>query len=269
MARPSPATRLPAVAHVGRAPGHDQVVLRPEVHVARAQDEAAVPDRGQVDEPLRAHETRHVDRHLSVHAEPGHPSVGVDAQADVGPGPIALDGKQVLRTAPELGRRQEAGPFGPRPNERRRGGPARAMEALEGALLGEVADEVVGVHVHSADDPRHPELDHAPVVAGAAPAPGLPAVHPLAAGGELVGDEDTASRLQEVLLRGEELVVRGHCPAAHAGGGEVRELSEGVHVPAAGPLLGRWRENRPYRKPRRPAGAWSRRRLGGAGPDKG
>ena len=56
-------------------------------------------------------------------------------------------------------------------------------------------------------DARRAELDHAPVVAGDALAAALPAVHPLAALGELAVDEDAAARLEQVLALGEEVVA--------------------------------------------------------------
>src|SRR5260221_6929278 len=65
MSRTAPPTRLPAVAHVRGAAGHDQVVLGAEVHVAGAEDEPAVPDRRQVEEPLRPGQSGYVHLHLT------------------------------------------------------------------------------------------------------------------------------------------------------------------------------------------------------------
>jgi hypothetical protein len=58
-------------------------------------------------------------------------------------------------------------------------------------------------------------------VAGHALAAALPAVHPLAAVGVLVLFPDGFVRLEQVLLLGEEVVVRVEHGAAEALGGEV------------------------------------------------
>ena len=55
------AAGLPAVPHVRGAARHDQVVLGAEVHVARAEDEPAVPDGGQIQQAIIVLATNGID----------------------------------------------------------------------------------------------------------------------------------------------------------------------------------------------------------------
>jgi hypothetical protein len=103
---------------------------------------------------------------------------------------------------------------------------APAVAGVNRRLGGEVADEVMGVDVHAVDAAARAQTDHAPIVARGAASPGLPAVHPLAARGVLVGDERGAARLQQVLLGGEELVVDDQDLPSEAQGREVGKLGE-------------------------------------------
>ena len=89
-----------------------------------------------------------------------------------------------------------------------------------------VPEEVAGVDVHARDFAGDAELDDAPVVAGRAPPPRLPAVHPFSAVGVLVGQEDPAAGLEEVLLGRKELVVGEHGLAAEPLRGEVDQPRE-------------------------------------------
>ena len=102
--------------------------------------------------------------------------------------------------------------------------------ALDRAAVRVVAAEEAGVDDHAADDPRDAEADDAPVVARLAAAARLPAVHLLASIGVAVGVEDRGLRLEEVLLRREELVVRDEHHPAEAPGGEVGQRREVAHA---------------------------------------
>ena len=111
-------------------------------------------------------------------------------------------------------------------------GHARDLAAFELALLGVVPPEEARVDDDPAHDAGQAETDEAPVVAGAAAAPGLPAVHPFAAIGVLVLTPLRRCRAQERLLRREELVVRQQHRATQPLGGEVDQLRErdGAHT---------------------------------------
>ena len=74
--------------------------------------------------------------------------------------------------------------------------------------------------------PRRAETDDGEVVAGHALAAALPAIHPLAAVGVLVLFPDRLRGLEQVLLLGEEVVVRVEHAAAEAFGGEIEEVAE-------------------------------------------
>ena len=73
-----------------------------------------------------------------------------------------------------------------------------------------IAEEMVGVDVEPRDHARRSEPQDAPVVARPALAARFPPVHPLAAVGVLVGDEDAAPGLQQVLgIRYQRLERKG------------------------------------------------------------
>ena len=75
----------------------------------------------------------------------------------------------------------------------------------------EIATEKSCINDHTLYLARHPKADHAPVVfflqPRAAPAPCLPAVHPLAIVGINALLPHGRSRLDQVLLRGKEIVI--------------------------------------------------------------
>jgi len=77
------------------------------------------------------------------------------------------------------------------------------------------------VDVDGADDPGRAEADHGPVVASLAAAPGLPAVHHLAARAKASGLERRWRGRQQVLLLAERLVAGRHHAAAQPARGQV------------------------------------------------
>ena len=110
--------------------------------------------------------------------------------------------------------------------------PRRVAAPSIDANAGLVADEVVRVDVEADDRAGRAELQHAPVVAGAALAAALPAVHPLAAVGELALDEDAAPGLDQVVGAGEEVVAGAERLAAEAERGEIDQAGERGSVAA-------------------------------------
>jgi hypothetical protein len=108
--RPAAPPRFPPVAHVRRAPRHQQVVLRAVVHVADGEHDPAVPDGGEVDHATRGCHHRPVHRHLAVGTQPGDATVRIDVQPQVGPGPAVVHGDEVVRVATQGGLRQDGCP---------------------------------------------------------------------------------------------------------------------------------------------------------------
>ena len=84
-----------------------------------------------------------------------------------------------------------------------------------------IAEEVVRIDVDLFDDAAQSQLHDTPIVSGRAAAASLPSIHPFAAVGVLVRNEDSATGLQEIFLLREELVVREERDAADAGRGQI------------------------------------------------
>ena len=103
----------------------------------------------------------------------------------------------------------------------------RRIARLDGTGLWLVAEEVRGIHIEALDHARCTELDHSDVMPFRALAATFPAVHPLAAVGVLVGDEDGLAGFDQVLLLGEEVIGTPQHSATEALGGEVDEVGEG------------------------------------------
>src|SRR5437764_9312365 len=79
-----------------------------------------------------------------------------------------------------------------------------------------IAEEMIRIDVDLANDAAQAELDHAPVVSGHSAAARFPAVHPFAAVGKFVGNENTAPRFQQIFLLREKFIVRDQRSAADA-----------------------------------------------------
>ena len=71
-----------------------------------------------------------------------------------------------------------------------------------------IAQEVIRIGVDLLDNAAQSQLDNTPIVSGSAPAARLPSIHPFAAVGIFVRDENSPARFQKVLLLREELIVR-------------------------------------------------------------
>ncbi|MEZ4791192.1 MAG: hypothetical protein R2811_14400 [Flavobacteriales bacterium] len=105
--------------------------------------------------------------------------------------------------------------------------PIRRIASLDRTSLRLVAEEVRGVHIEAFDRTGSTKLDHGNVVPFRAFPAALPAIHPLAAVGVLVGDEDGLAGLDQVLLLGEEVIGTPKDFATKTFGGEVDEVGEG------------------------------------------
>jgi hypothetical protein len=79
-----------------------------------------------------------------------------------------------------------------------------------------VSEEMVRIDIDLFDDAAQTQLNDTPIVPGSATPARFPSIHPFAAVGVLVGDEDSAARLQQIFLLREELVVGEQRFAAHA-----------------------------------------------------
>ena len=231
VARPATAPRFPAVVHSPGRTRQDQVVAVSEEHVARRQHHPAVLERGQV-EIAAAREAFQVGEDYPVNAQARDTAVGKDVQPDVRRAAPAADLEGVLAVSAQCRPRQNLFPAGGR--ERLRRGVARQLARLERAGVRVVALEVARVDDDAVDRAGKAQADQAPVVSRRAPAPRLPAVHPLAPVGVLVLAEDRPLGLDEVLLAGEELVVGGDRRAAQALRSEIRKVGESGHRDAFG-----------------------------------
>src|SRR5690349_17414519 len=94
------------------------------------------------------------------------------------PPTLASDHKAILCVPFQWRKRKDLGPG--RLDQLRRRWIARDGAGLHRAGLRIVAPKVSGIDGHAPEHARQAEPDDAPVVAGLAPATGLPAVHPLA-----------------------------------------------------------------------------------------
>ena len=79
-----------------------------------------------------------------------------------------------------------------------------------------IAEEVIRIDVDLFDDAAQSQLNDTPIMSRSASAAALPSVHPFATVGIFIGNEDSATGLQEILLLREELIVREHRDAADA-----------------------------------------------------
>src|SRR5574338_1104369 len=101
---------FPAVAHVCRAAGHDQVVTVTEKHIATGEYEAAVFDRGEIDVATNAFELFPIRYDFTVDTQPRDAAVREDLETQVRDVFVVLDRKRVLRVAAEWHLRQERDP---------------------------------------------------------------------------------------------------------------------------------------------------------------
>src|SRR5438105_3252095 len=84
-----------------------------------------------------------------------------------------------------------------------------------------IADEMIGFDIDLPNDAAQSQLNDTPIMSRRAAAAGFPSVHPFAARGVLIGNEDAATWLEKILLRREEFVVREQCDATEPSGGKI------------------------------------------------
>src|SRR5689334_1284983 len=102
--------RFPAVAHVCRATGHDQVVPVAEEHVAAGKYEAAVFDRRQIDVATRAFQLIPIGYDLAVDAQPRDATVRENLETKMRDAFIVLNWERILRIAAEWHLRKQWDP---------------------------------------------------------------------------------------------------------------------------------------------------------------
>ena len=90
-----------------------------------------------------------------------------------------------------------------------------------------ITQEMVRIDVDMFDDAAQTQLNNTPVMSRSAPAPRLPPIHPFAAVGVLVSDENSVTRLQEIFFLGEELIVREESGAADPGRDQINKTGGG------------------------------------------
>src|SRR5260370_17375375 len=93
-----------------------------------------------------------------------------------------------------------------------------------------ISFEVPGIHDDAAKTPRQAETDYAPVETRGPAPPRLPAVHPLSGVGVFAFDEDRLAGLEEVFLRGEEIVVGENHRAAQPFGCKINQINKFPHT---------------------------------------
>src|SRR5688572_31191629 len=96
MAGAATAFRFPAVAHVGGAARHDQVVTMSKEHVAARDHECAVFDGCEIDVAAGTFEPFPLRRDDAVNAQPRDAAVREDLEPQVCDPFVVLDGKRVL-----------------------------------------------------------------------------------------------------------------------------------------------------------------------------
>ena len=194
---------------------------------------AAASAGGQPVEPGQAQAGPPVAGQLTEQAQPGHPAVRVDLQADMADqaGGRRAEPQPVPGVGLKRSQRQQLEPFG----RVRACRPGRAAE--QDRRAGRVAQETRGVQHRLADVPGGRQAQQHPVMAGVPAPPGLPPVahHRRPAGAD------------HVLRRGVEPV---------AGAGDRAAVLERGEVQRARPATAG------QGRPRRRRGAWPRRRRG-------
>ena len=226
VSRAAAALGFPSVAHVGRVARHDQVVARSVEHVAARDHGPAMLDRSQVDIAATAQPIP-VGHDFTVNTEPRHPAIRKDTEPQVRRGLRILDRQQVVGISLQRSARQDLAP--PRLHQGLDRPDSRQIAGVDRARLRIIAGEKRGMNVDPAGNAACAQPDDAPVVRVraevAAPAR-LPAIHPLAALGVFALAPDRSRRLDQVLLRRKELVVRGDDRPAEAFRGKVDQVEK-------------------------------------------
>src|SRR5688572_17280148 len=93
----TPPARLPPVAHVLRAAGHDQRAAGAIMQIARREEEPAIGNQGEIDHA--GADLVPVDGDLAVNTQSSDAAVGVNTQPQVRPGTAIGNLKQVVAVA--------------------------------------------------------------------------------------------------------------------------------------------------------------------------
>ena len=207
----APALGFPAVAHVLRLSGHDQIVPVPEKHIARLQHRAAVLGRRQIDLAVAFCERIPVGHDLAVNAEARHAAVRVNFQTQVRGAVFVIDPKRIFRVARELRVRQNFRPDGARVEQLFNCRLTVDGARFERAVRRKIAAKKRRIDDDAADDSGQSETNDAPieffVETRAAAAARFPAVHPFAQIRVFALDKNGRGGFQKIFFRREKLVV--------------------------------------------------------------
>ena len=93
---------LPAVTHVQRPAGHDQVMTMTEEHVAAREHQPAIFYRGQIELTAESRQTIPVRLYIAVNSQPSDAAVRKNLKPQMRPALIALHGKRIERVSIEV-----------------------------------------------------------------------------------------------------------------------------------------------------------------------
>src|SRR4030081_1092924 len=79
-----------------------------------------------------------------------------------------------------------------------------------------ITEEMVRIDVDLANDSAQSQLNHTPIVSRRPASSAFPSIHPFAAVGVFIGNKNSATRLEEILLLCKELIIRDYRAAAEA-----------------------------------------------------
>src|SRR2546423_13412499 len=103
-----------------------------------------------------------------------------------------------------------------------------------------IAEKMIRIDVDLFNDAAQSQLNDTPIIPRRAAAAGFPAVHPLATVTVFIGNENSATGVQEILLLREKLIVRDNCHATDSGrrqinqaGGRGKLWRNGAHLRCA------------------------------------
>src|SRR3954453_9797074 len=86
-----------------------------------------------------------------------------------------------------------------------------------------IAEKMIRIDVDLFDHATEAELEDTPVITGRAAAARLPPVHPFAALGVFVGNENSAAGFEQVFLPGKELIIRDQCLSADTARSQINQ----------------------------------------------
>ena len=141
-------------------------------------------------------------------------------------------GQQIVRVAAERRSCGSSSRHGPRISASTAGRLGRSHR-VDRARFRVIAGEEGGVHVDTAHHTRRAEPDDAPVVCGPSRAAGASPIRPSICRARCIAfAPHRRDGLEQILLRREELVVRGHDRGAEPFRGEIDEIEKGALIAA-------------------------------------